>query len=175
MAMGQKGGIRSDFVMVNFPGGTSWRYGKHPAGASEEIKAMDKAKGGSNKLPYAKVKKAVALFFNMPIATMEDMLKASTRTKNLTYNAITHKSTSLANVGATGKGRVVRVNFKKVQTIGKKKVASINIPMPPSYTMGNMIKYLMSSTKGATIASVISPAGKSWVFDSKYKPASMAK
>lgn len=174
MAMGQMGGVRSDFVMISFPNGNSWKYKKLPESASKELKEAANKKVGSNKSPYAKVKHAVALFFNMPIVTMEEMLKTSTRTKNTTFGGIKHTTQSLSNVGATGKGRSVKVNFKTVQTISGKKVASLNIPMPPSYTMRDIIKYLMSSQKGGVIASIVSPAGKTWTFAARYKPKKKA-
>jgi sorbitol-specific phosphotransferase system component IIBC len=170
MAMGQMGGIRSDYIMVHFPKGSSWKYGTLSKHASDELLLADKNKNESNRPAYAKVKHAVALFFNMPIVTMEDMLKSSTRSKNLTYNGKSHKSQSLSKIGATGRGRAVKVYFKTVQTIGKKKVASVNIAMPPSYTMGNMIKYLMSTQNGDKIASIVSPLGQTWTFAARYKP-----
>jgi hypothetical protein len=165
-----KGGVYGGFVMCEFPNGSSWRYGKHPAGASEELKAMDKAKGGSNKSPMAKVKEPVAKYFGIPVVVPAEMLKKSVRTKKLTYNAQSHDSKSVVKMGATGKSRSVTVKFKKLAKIGGKSVASVKVTMPYSYTMGNMITFLMQSGVSNNIAAIVSDKGNSWTFGSPYNP-----
>ncbi len=177
------GGIRSDFVMCEFPDGTSWKYGltqaqKNNAGTnagviSEQKRAANKDNKGtsSNKSPMAYVKEAVAKYLQIPIITPEKMQKAMLRTKELTFDGEKHKTSSLAtNMGATGASRSVTVRFKKLTNIGGKQVASIKVTMPYSYTMANMIKFLMSRPSVATnIAQIVSPAGKTITFSTKYK------
>ena len=175
------GGIRSDFVMCEFPDGTSWKYGStqaQKAGAgnnagvlSEQKKEANKNKSGSNRSPMAYVKEAVAKYFLIPIVTPEKMQKAMLRTKELTFDGEKHKTSSLAtNMGATGASRSVTVVFKKPTDIGRKKVASVRVTMPYSYTVANMVKFLMGSPAvAANIAQIISPSGKTIRFASRKK------
>jgi hypothetical protein len=163
-----KGGVYGGFVMCHFENGTSWRYGKHPAGASEEIKAKDKSKGGTNKVEYAKVKEPVAKYFNIKIVVPMEMVKASIKTKKLTINGISHDSKSVTKMGATGRSRSVTVKFKKLTKIGGKDVASVKVTMPSSYTMRDMITFLMSSNKSNNIAAIVSDKGNSWTFGTAF-------
>jgi hypothetical protein len=166
-----KGGVLGGFVMCHFPNGTSWRYGKHPAGASEEVKAREKGgKDKTNKVEYAKVKEPIAKFFAIPIVVPAEMLKASIRTKKLTINGVTHESSSAVKMGATGRSRSVTVKFKSLQTIGKKKVASVRVTMPSSYTMKDMITFIMQSGRAGTVAAIVSDKGNSWTFGTAYTP-----
>lgn len=168
------GGISSDYVLCSLPNGTSWNYkdkSVDPKTQSKEAVAAAKLKTGSNKSPMVYIKEHVAKFFEIPTVTPEEMQKAMVRTKSLTYNGETHESTSLAtNMGATGKSRSVRVVFKKAETINGKKVLSVNIPMPSSYTFGNMVKLLLSRPNvAAKIAQIVSPSGKALRLASRTK------
>jgi hypothetical protein len=164
-----KGGVYGGFVMCQFPNGTSWKYDKVALNASAEVKEMAKRKDGSNKSPMAKVKEPIAKFFAIPIVVPAEMLKASIRTKKLTINGITHETKSAVKMGATGRSRSVTVKFKSLQTIGKKKVASVKVTMPYSYTMRDMITFIMQSGKAGTVAAIVSDKGNSWTFGTSYK------
>jgi hypothetical protein len=164
------GGVLGGFVMCQFPNGTSWKYRKETATTSEETKVADKKKEGSNKSPMAKVKEPIAKFFAIPIVVPAEMLKASLRTKNLTVNGMTHKTVSAVKMGATGRSRSVTVKFKSLQTIGKKKVASVRVTMPYSYTMKDMITFIMQSQRANTVAAIVSDKGNSWTFGTAYNP-----
>jgi hypothetical protein len=178
------GGIRSDYVMCEFPDGTSWKFGNKEAAKttptaagtnegviSEEKKSLSNKKTGSNKSPMAYVKEAVAKYFELPIVTPEKMLKAMVRTKNLKYEGEDRKTVSLAtNMGATGASRSMTVMFKKLTNIGGKSVASVKVAMPASYTVGDMVKLLMARpTTAANIAQLVSPSGKTIRFGNRYK------
>jgi hypothetical protein len=163
-----KGGVYGSFVMCEFPNGSSWKYGKHPAGASEELKAMDKLKGGSNKSPMAKVKEPIAKYFGIQVVVPAEMLKKSIRTKKLTINGIAHDSKSAVKMGATGKSRSVTVKFKKLTKIGGKDVASVKVTMPYSYTMRDMITFIMQSTVSNNVAAIVSDKGNSWTFGTAF-------
>jgi hypothetical protein len=165
-----KGGIKSSYVMCHFLNGTSWKFGKHPAGASEEIKAKDKSKGGTNKIEYAKVKEEVAKYFGLRIATAAEMLKESTRTRTLKVGETTHQVKSAVKMGATGASRSVTVKFKKLTKIGGKDVASCKITMPSAYTMRDMITFVMQSSVSNNVAAIVSDKGNSWTFGTPYKP-----
>jgi hypothetical protein len=178
------GGIRSGYVMCDFPDGTSWKYGltqaeRAKAGTnagvlSEEKRELNKKKDGtsSNKSPMAYVKEPIAKYFQIPIATPEKMQKVMLRTKSLTFEGEVHKTTSLAtNMGATGASRSVTVKFKKLTNIGGKQVASVKIAMPYSYTVGNMVKFLLARPAvAANIAQIVSPSGKAMRYANTYKP-----
>jgi hypothetical protein len=165
-----KGGVYGGFVMCQFPNGSSWKYHKDKEGDSEEVKAANKKKDGSNKSPMAKVKEPIAKFFAIPIVVPAEMLKASLRTKNLTINSVAHKTVSAVKMGATGRSRSVTVKFKSLQTIGKKKVASVKVTMPYSYTMKDMITFIMQSARANTVAAIVSDKGNSWTFGTVYNP-----
>lgn len=165
-----KGGTYGAFVMCQFPNGTSWKYEKIALNASAEVKEKAKKGKGSNKSPMAKVKKPIAKFFAIPLVVPMEMVKGSIRTRMLNINGIAHETKSLAVMGATGRSRSVTVRFKKLEDIGGKKVASVNIPMPYSYTMTDMITFLMSSSKSNSIAAIVSDKGNSWTFGTPYNP-----
>jgi hypothetical protein len=169
-----KGGVYGSFVMCQFPNGSSWRYEKQEEGASVEVKALDKQKTGSNKSPMAKVKEPVAKYFSIPIVVPAEMLKASVRTKNLTINGVTHESKSAIKMGATGKSRSIAVKFKKLTKIGGKDVASVKITMPYSYTMRDMITFLMQSSVSNNIAAIVSDKGNSWTFGTAFNAKRVA-
>lgn len=163
-----KGGVYGGFVMCQFPNGTSWKYDKVAPNASAEVKEAAKRKDGSNKSPMAKVKSPVAKFFAIPIVVPMEMVKAAVRTKSLSINGQTHKTKSLATMGATGRSRSVIVKFKKLEKIGGKDVASVHVTMPYSYTMTDMITFLMSSGRSNSIAVIVSDKGNSWTFGTPY-------
>jgi hypothetical protein len=163
-----KGGVYGSFVMCQFPNGSSWKYNKQDPGASEEVKALDKQKVGSNKSPMAKVKEPVAKYFSIPIVVPSEMLRASVRTKKLTINGVAHESKSAVKMGATGKSRSITVKFKKLTKIGGKDVASVKITMPYSYTMRDMITFIMQSNKSNNVAAIVSDKGNSWTFGTAY-------
>jgi hypothetical protein len=165
-----KGGVLGGFVMCQFPNGTSWKYEKVSLNASTEVKEAAKRKDGSNKSPMAKVKEPVAKFFGIPLVVPAEMLKASIRTKKLNINGITHETKSAVKMGATGRSRSVTVKFKKLEKIGKKDVASVRVTMPYSYTMRDMITFLMQSNKSNSIAVIVSDKGNSWTFGTAYNP-----
>ena len=115
-----------------------------------------------------KVKEPVATYFNIKIVVPMEMVKASIKTKKLTINGVSHDSKSVTKMGATGRSRSVTVKFKKLTKIGGKDVASVKVTMPSSYTMRDMITFLMSSNKSNNIAAIVSDKGNSWTFSSAY-------
>ncbi len=118
----------------------------------------------------AYVKEDIAKFFDIPRPTPAEVAKAMTRTKELTYNGEKHKVKAMAtNMGSTGKSRSVTVRFKSLQNIGGKQVASVKIAMPASYTVGDMIRFLMESRKSNLIAAIVSPKGKSVTYGNAFK------
>jgi hypothetical protein len=180
------GGVLSDYVLCNFPNGTSWNFvssnrAKGASGAggqqvldlnvqAEETLAAQKKKTGSNKSPMAYVKEDIAKFFDIPRPTPAEVAKAMTRTKEIRINGEPHKIKSMAtNMGSTGKSRSVTVKFKSLQNIGGKQVASVKIAMPASYTVGDMIRFLMESRKSNLIAAIVSPKGKAVTYGNAYK------
>jgi hypothetical protein len=161
-----KGGVYGGFIPFTFPGGTSWKFEKVMPGSSVEKQAASKQKEGSNKSPIAYVKEPVGLYFGLKKPKPGDRTDSNVKTKKLTINGITHEVKSAVKSGSTGKSRSVTVKFKTLQKIGGKEVASVNIAMPASFTMTNMIDFLTKGPKRAQIASIVSPEGNSWVYQS---------
>jgi hypothetical protein len=164
--MASKGGVYGSFVPFTFPGGTSWRFEKETPSSTEEKKASNKKKGGSNKSPIAYLKEPVGIFFGLKKVKPGDRTDSNIKTKKLTINGITHEVQSAVKSGSTGKGRSVTVKFKTRQKIGGKEVASVNIAMPASFTVTNMLDFLTKGPRKAQIASIVSPEGNSWVYQS---------
>lgn len=165
-----KGGVYGSYVMCEFRGGNSWKFQKTASNASEEVKAANSRKSGSNKSSMVWVKESVAKYFGFMLVTPADMLRAATRTKKLKYNGIEDSTPSLASMGATGAGRSVTVKFTKPTTIGGKSVASVKVAMPSSYTMRDMVKMIMETKVSGNVAAIVSPRGKSWTFRTPYNP-----
>lgn len=162
------GGIRSDYVLCEFPGGSSWKFNK--------VSKPGAAKGGgsqkhdkTNKSPMAYVKEDVAKFFEIPRPVYKDIGQMMIKEQERTYNPVSTEGSkgekrmvkSMAtSMGATGKGRSVRVVFKSPQQIGGKSVASVNIPIPSAYTIGDINEFLMAGRQSSKIAQIVSDKGK---------------
>ena len=169
-----KGGVFGGFVACKFEGGTSWRYHKPGKDDTAETVAASKLTTGSNKSKIAFIKEPIAKFFKIQIPTKTELNESSVKTKKLTINGITHVSKSVVKQGATGRSRSVTVRFKSLQTIGGKKVASVKLAMPSSYTMGDMLRFLQASDRASVIAAIVSDKGNSWTYGTAYNPKKKA-
>jgi hypothetical protein len=167
MANKDKGGTLGSLVLVKLEGGSSTRHKKPVAGASNEVIAVQGK--DSNKSPLVKIKEGIAEYFSFTPLTPAEARKALTRTRSVTYNGVSSKQESLVNAGATGKSRSVKVYFATEQLIGGKKVASVNVPLPASYTFNDMFEKLMASPKNTHIARITSPQGRSVSFKTPFK------
>ena len=165
-----KGGVFGGYVACKFEGGTSWKYKKTDAADAKETVKENNQKGGSNKSPIAFIKEPIAKFFGIAIPTKSELNEMSSITKTLTFNGVTRESKGVARQGATGRSRSVTVRFKGLQNIGGKKVASVKLAMPSSYTMGDMLRFLEKSNRSNIIAAIVSDKGNSWTYGTAYNP-----
>jgi hypothetical protein len=179
-----KGGVYGAFVACIFRDGTRKRFDQpdkgggsggansgDQAGSTEVNKALEDQKKG--KSPYSGmvfIKAPIVKFFGWEQATAQDVQKAKIRTYKRKYNGMEMEVQSMVSMGATGKSRSVTVRFTALQQIGGKKVASIKIAMPSSYTYKDMVNKIMSSNNNGSIAAIVSPAGKSMAFKTPYNP-----
>jgi hypothetical protein len=170
-----KGGVYGSFVMVRLKKGNSKRYANDPAKAkTSKAKVTGEGYGNSDKCPIVYIKDPIAKFFGFEIINPMDMVRLMTKEVETTINGKTEKINKLVSMGATGASRSVTVRFKKLENIGGKKVASVNIAMPSSHRYSDMLQELMIGPKANLIAQVVSPAGKAMTFQAAYSPKKAA-
>ena len=169
-----KGGVFGGYIACKFEGGTSWKYQKDQKGDSAETVKKNKDEKGTNKSKIAFIKEPIAKFFGIAIPTKAELNELSVQTKTLTINGVTHQSKSVVRQGATGRSRSVTVKFKFLQNIGGKKVASVKLAMPSSYTMADMLRFLQNSSRSNVIAAIVSDKGNSWTYGTAYNPKKKA-
>ena len=159
-----KGGVYGAFVMVKFTKGTSKKFDK-------EGKPMPVIPGSTSaKSHFAMVKQPVAKYFGFIEVTPADLIKESLRTVKTTIQGKPQEITTMVKQGATGASRSVTVRFTKLETINKKKMASVKIAMPSSHTFANMVQEIMEGKNSGNIAAIVSNEGSSMTFKTPYNP-----
>jgi hypothetical protein len=157
-----KGGVYGSFVMVKLTKGTAKTFEKTAATDSTE------AQKGRVLSPMVYIKEPIAKYFGFAEVTPADMIKASTRHFKQKFNGKELETSSLVNMGSTGKGSSVTVKFTKLVKIGGKSVASVKIAIPSSHTFGNMVQEIMESKTSGDVAAIVSPRGRSMTFKTPY-------